>query len=140
MELKIIQKKEEPLLSRTRADAEVSFEKATPAEKEIKDSLVKALGKDEKLIVIRGIYTAYGLKKAKIISYAYENEDSLKRIEIAKKESKEKKPKEAKKETKQEAKKPEAKKEPEKEKKPEVKEEKKEAKEQKPQEKEQAKK
>ena len=79
------------MLSRTRADAEVSFEKANPCRKrKSKDSLVKALGKDEKLIVIRGIYTAYGLKKAKIISYAYENEDSLKRIEIAKKKARKK--------------------------------------------------
>ena len=53
MELKIIDKKEEPLLSRTRVEAEITFEKTTPSREEIKSRLVKDLGKDEKLIVVK---------------------------------------------------------------------------------------
>jgi len=90
MELKIISKKEEPLLSRTKVEAEVVFEKATPSREEIKSKLATDLGKDGKLIVVKGIYTIRGLKKAKNISYIYENEDYLKRIEVEKKESKKK--------------------------------------------------
>ena len=106
MELKILNKKEEPLLSRTRMEAEVIFENATPSGKEVKSNLAKTIGKDEKLIDVKSIYTAFGLKKAKILFYAYENEEILKRIKVKKKES-EKKPKAESEETKPEAKKEE---------------------------------
>ena len=115
MELKIINKKEYPLLSRTIVESEIAFEKSTPSKDEIKSKLGKDLGKDEKLIVVKGIYTKYGLKKCKNLSYVYENEESLKRIEVQKeKKSKKKeakpeeraaeKPQEAKKEAKEEQK------------------------------------
>ena len=111
MELKIINKKEDPLLSRTIIEAEIVFEKATPSRTEIKSKLVKDLGKDEKLIVVKDIHTSYGLKKAKNVSYVYENIESLKRIEVeTKKPTKKKAPEEAKEKTeeKQEAKKEDA--------------------------------
>ena len=99
MELKVINKKEEPLLSRIKVEAEIAFEKATPSRAEIKSQVAKDVGKDEKLVVVKSIYTTYGLKKAKNVSYVYENEDSLKRIEVEKKKKtgkKEEKPKEEK--------------------------------------------
>ncbi len=96
MELKIINKKEDPLLSRTIVESEIVFEKATPSRAEIKSNLSKNLGKDEKLIVVKGIHTLYGLKKAKNIAYIYENEEFLKRIEVeTKKGAKKKAPAEA---------------------------------------------
>jgi ribosomal protein S24E len=82
MELKIINKKEEPLLSRTKVEAEMVFEKATPSREETKSKLCNILGKDEKLIVVKGIYNEFGLKKAKNLSYVYENEESLKKLEV----------------------------------------------------------
>jgi len=85
MELKVLNKKEEPLLSRIRVESEIIFEKATPSEQEVKSNLAKTLGKDEKLLDVKGIYTQYGLKKAKVLCYAYENEDILKRIKVEKK-------------------------------------------------------
>lgn len=105
MELKIISKKQDPLLSRTKVEAEISFDKATPSIAEVKSQLGKDLGKDEKLIVVKSIYTQYGLKKAVNLSYVYENDESLKRIEPEKKEKTGKK--EAKAEEKPEAKKEE---------------------------------
>ena len=81
MDLKILSKKEEPLLSRTIVEAEVSFDKATPSKSEIKNALAKSLGKDEKLIVVKGLYSGYGVRKAKNVSYVYENEDVMKSIE-----------------------------------------------------------
>jgi len=86
MELKIINKKEDPLLDRTKVESEILFDKGTVSREEIKSRLGKDLGKDEKLIVVKGIYTEYGLKKAKNLSYVYENEEALKRIEVEKKE------------------------------------------------------
>jgi len=103
MELKILRKTEEPLLSRTKVESEVEFDKATPSGQEIKSSLAKKLGKDEKLLDVKNIYTIYGLKKANILCYAYENEEVLKRIKINKKKT-EKKAKEGESEEKPEAK------------------------------------
>ena len=125
MELKILDKKEEPLLSRTRMEAEVMFENATPSGQEVKSNLAKTIGKDEKLIDVKSIYTVYGLKKAKILFYTYENEEILKRIKVKKKEAEKKlKPEEeAKPESKKEGK-SEAKKEEKKEVKQESKEQK----------------
>ena len=107
MDLKILSKKEEPLLSRTIVEIEVSFDKSTPSKSEIKNALAKSLGRDEKLIVVKGIYSGYGVRKAKNVSYAYENEEIMKSIEPKPKESKvaakkEEQPKEAPKEAKQE--------------------------------------
>jgi len=85
MELKIINQKEDPLLSRTRIDAEIVFDKSTPSREEIKSKLVNDLGKDEKLVVVKEIYTIRGLKKATNLSYIYKNEVALKRIEPIKK-------------------------------------------------------
>ena len=107
MELNIINKKQDPLFSRIKVESEIIFEKGTPSITEIKSKLGKDFGKDEKLIVVKGIYTQYGLKKAKNLSYVYENEEALKRIEVDKKEKTGKK--EAKTEKAEE--KPEAKKE-----------------------------
>jgi len=122
MELKIINKKEDPLLSRIKVQSEIIFEKGTVSKEEIKNKLGKDLGKDEKLIVVKGIYTKYGLKKATNLSYIYENEEVLKKIEGVKKEKtgkkdakseekprvikKEQKPKEAKEEQKKGEKEP----------------------------------
>jgi ribosomal protein S24E len=142
MDLKIINKKEEPLLSRTRVEAEIVFEKSTPSREEIKSKLAKDVGKDEKLVIVKSIYTKYGLKKATNLSYVYENEESLKRIEPKTKEktgkkkeekSEEKPQEQAKKEAKEDTgkqvsgtnsvgKKPEVKEESKKESKPEQKE------------------
>ena len=88
MDLKILSKKEEPLLSRTIVEIEVSFDKSTPSKSEIKNALAKSLGRDEKLIVVKGIYSGYGVRKAKNVSYAYENEEIMKSIEPKPKENK----------------------------------------------------
>ena len=88
MDLKILSKKEEPLLSRTKIEAEVSFDKATPSKSEIRNALAKSLGRDEKLIAVKGIYTGYKVRKAKNVSYAYENEEAMKSIEPKPKENK----------------------------------------------------
>ncbi|MBI2523319.1 hypothetical protein HYW19_02945 [Candidatus Woesearchaeota archaeon] len=89
MDLKILSKKEEPLLSRTKLEAEVSFDKATPSKSEIRNALAKSLGRDEKLIVVKGIHTGYKVRKAKHVSYVYENEEIMKSIEPRHKEHKE---------------------------------------------------
>ena len=52
--------------------------------------IAKSIGKDESLVDIKGIYNQYGQKKAKIVCYAYDNKDVLKKIKIEGKKAKEK--------------------------------------------------
>lgn len=87
MELKIVSKKGEPLLSRVKIDSEIAFEKATPSINDIRDNIAGQLGKDKSLIAVRGVYNEYGLRKAKGIAYLYDNEEIFKRFE-SKKEKK----------------------------------------------------
>lgn len=94
MELKIISKKEEPLLSRIKIDLEVAFDKATPSKAEIHENLANMLGKDKSMLIVKGIYNYYGSRKAKSFACLYENKEVLERIENIKKVGKEKKKKE----------------------------------------------
>src|SRR3989338_1788889 len=80
MELKILNKSEEALLARTKVESEVLFDKSTPSNKDIKSQLAKMLNKDEKLLDIKHIYTSFGMKKAKILCYAYKDEDTLNKV------------------------------------------------------------
>ena len=89
MELKVTQKKNEPQLSRIRIDFEISFDKATPSINDVRDVLSTQLAKDKNLVVVKRIYTEFGLRKAKGIAYLYENEEILKRFEAKKEKKKE---------------------------------------------------
>lgn len=98
MQLNIINKKEEPLLSRTMLKATLEFEKATPSYQEVTALLSTHLKINEKLIAIRHIYNSFGNKKAEVIAYVYNDENKKQFIEPKVKEKKEKKAKEVKKE------------------------------------------
>ena len=93
MELKLIEKKEQPLLNRSQIIAELPFAgAATPKRIDV----AKALGQQVKgEIVIRKIDAKFGQSKAKVIAYAYTDQASKERIETkrGKKEKKEKKQK-----------------------------------------------
>lgn len=81
MEVRIVEKKEVPLLSRTRVTLVATFEKETPRRDEMRKEVSKALGTDEKLTVIRHIYTRFGKPEAKIIAHVYKNEKEMIAIE-----------------------------------------------------------
>jgi len=102
MEIKIIQKKDEPLLSRTKIESEIMFENETPSRQDVHSNLAKSLAKDEKLLVVKGIYTLYGSKKARVLSYSYDDEKSKEMLETKTKKGAEQKAE--KKEVKEEAK------------------------------------
>lgn len=88
VELKITEKKEEPLLSRVKLTGEVIFEATTPSYDKVKKKISSSLNCDEKLIVIKNIYAKFGIKKADFLAYIYNNEDAIKRIEPKPKEKK----------------------------------------------------
>jgi len=97
VQLSIVNKKEEPLLSRTWLKAVLEFEKATPSYTEAASLIAQQLKADEKLIAIRHIHTHFGDKKADVMAYAYTDESKKQFIEPKAKEKKEKKTKEPKK-------------------------------------------
>lgn len=96
MQINIINKKEESLLSRTMLKATLDFEKTTPSYPEVISFIATYLKTDEKLIAIRHIYNLFGQKKAEITAYIYADENKKQYIEPKIKGKKEKKAKEPK--------------------------------------------
>ena len=97
VQINAINKKEEPLLSRTMLKAVLEFEKATPSYQEVTELLATHLKADGKLIAIRHIYNSFGNKKAEVIAFVYSDEAKKQLIEPKLKEKKDKSAKESKK-------------------------------------------
>ncbi|MCK4589975.1 MAG: hypothetical protein KAT77_06025 [Nanoarchaeota archaeon] len=95
MDLKILEKKDNPLLHRLEIEAELTADGPTPSNKDVAKEISKQTKADEKLIVIKHIYSRFGTNQADVLAYVYNNEDSMKEIEIIP-EKKEEKPKEKK--------------------------------------------
>lgn len=89
-EVKILEKKESPLLNRTEVSAEIVYSGATPKNEEVKAKIASALSQKENLVVIKSIYTSFGHTKAKVSAYVYANEKEMAKIEPKKKEKKKK--------------------------------------------------
>jgi ribosomal protein S24E len=121
MDLKIIDKNEQPMLSRIEITGKLEFQGATPSTADVKKQLSSELKVGEDLIVVKNIATHFGSETADLTAYAYLNKEDMGKIEPKPKEKKAKpgaKPaegaKEAPKEAPKEEKKEEAK-EPKKE-------------------------
>ena len=107
MNITIINKKENPLLSRTEIKAELIFESATPSRDEFKKAIAAQLKTDEKLTIVKNIYTRFGESKADALIYIYLSKEEMEKIEPRKKEKRKSEPnktpkEEPKKEAKQE--------------------------------------
>jgi len=81
MKIEIKEKREVPLLSRTRISATVAFEKETPSRDSLRKEIAKAAGAKEELTIIKHIYTRFGKKEAKVIANVYKTVEDAKRIE-----------------------------------------------------------
>lgn len=87
MDLSIINKKDNPLLSRVELSAEVKFVNApTPKKEDVKKKIASVEKADEKLVVIKKIGNTYGIGKINILAYIYSSEEDLKKIEPKKKD------------------------------------------------------
>jgi ribosomal protein S24E len=86
--MKIIEKKENPLLSRTELLAEITFEKATPSNEEIKKQIASELKTDENLVVVKNIDTHFGSMNATVIAFVYNSKEDIEKIEPKPKEKK----------------------------------------------------
>lgn len=100
MDLKMIEKKEEPLLSRVKLKAEINFDSVVPSNKDVRAKVASHQKASENLIVVKNISTIFGSKSAKITCYQYEDEKKLKLIEPKEKAKKAKTKEEPKKEEK----------------------------------------
>jgi len=89
MELNIINKKDNALLSRVEINATVDFfNEGTPKKEDIKKKFVSIEKADEKVVVIKKISGSFGSGKADVLAYVYKSEEILKSIEPKKKEKK----------------------------------------------------
>lgn len=93
MEMKIENRQEEPLLARVKIVAEVAFDKTTPSYKELIPQIASSVKKEENLVVIRRIKNYFGARRAQVLAYAYNDENSKKMTEprVKEKKAKEKK-------------------------------------------------
>lgn len=81
MMLEISKERETPLLSRKRVTLSLQYEGPTPPRLELRKEVAKKLKADEKLVVLKHIYTRFGSQKAKIIANVYSDEKAMKNIE-----------------------------------------------------------
>ena len=85
MNLKIIYDKENKLLPRRRVAFEVAHEKAyTPKKEDLKKEIAKFLKTEENLIVMKHVYSKFGVDKSKVIIHVYEDEKLLKKLDSKK--------------------------------------------------------
>lgn len=89
LELKIVEKIEQTLLSRLEVNGTISFKgNKTPSNEEVLKEIAKSAGKDEKLIVLKGIKTHFGSANANFSAYIYDDEKKLKELEVKDKKAK----------------------------------------------------
>ncbi len=101
MKINILSEENKTLLSRIEINAEIEFEGKTPSKEEVRKEISKLKKKNEELIIVKNIYTKFGLNKAKSLIYIYKNKKEMERIEPKlKKEEKKEESKEEKKEEK----------------------------------------
>ncbi len=77
MELKIENKTEQPLLSRSVLKGRISFDATTPSRAEIKKKLSEAIKADESLVQITMIRTDFGQKGADVTAHVYKKKEEL---------------------------------------------------------------
>ncbi len=81
MELKISQKTEQPLLSRTELLGTISFEAVTPSRLEVRKKLSEAIKADESLVMVTNIKTSFGEKSAKVTAHVYKKKEDAAKFE-----------------------------------------------------------
>ncbi|MBW2974403.1 hypothetical protein KY366_01675 [Candidatus Woesearchaeota archaeon] len=82
MDLKIIKKKDNPLLSRVEIELEATFfSEVTPKKEAVRKKVSSMEKKDEKLVIVKKIDGDFGAGRADVLVYVYDSEDNLKKIE-----------------------------------------------------------
>ena len=78
MELSITNKKENKALGRTEITAAISFDKAMPSRKEIREALCAATGAPAEQLVIISANGSFGTQKGTVLAHSYSSKDGMK--------------------------------------------------------------
>ncbi len=81
LDIKIEQKKEQPLLSRVMLKGFVGFEKSTPSRSDFRKKLSEMLKEDEKKVAVSSISTLFGEKKASFEAHVYNSPADVEKFE-----------------------------------------------------------
>ena len=82
MELTIIKKRDNVLLSRMEITLKANFvNEPTPKKEDIKKKVASSEKADEKLVVVKNIGTSFSSGKADVSVYIYKSEEELKKTE-----------------------------------------------------------
>jgi len=82
MEIKIIERKENKLLSREEIYVIIEHPgQATPTREELRKKIAAMLGVDEKLVVVKKILSAFGMPVSRAYINVYKDENVLRRVE-----------------------------------------------------------
>ena len=90
MKITIQEKKENPLLNRIEVKGIIEFDDITPSNVKLAEVLTKETKKDINLIVVKSIYTNFGLKLADFEAIIYDNAESRDKVEMLTKHIKKK--------------------------------------------------
>jgi len=77
MDLTVKSKRENPALSRQEMECVVSFDKAVPSRKQLREAIAAATGADQQLLVIVSVGTEYGSKEAFVSARLYASKGAL---------------------------------------------------------------
>ncbi|MCX8197308.1 MAG: hypothetical protein N3G80_03270 [Candidatus Micrarchaeota archaeon] len=77
MELSVIQRKENPSLERTELLLQLSFEKAIPSRKEIRDGIIASVGCDPSCLLVVSVKSKFGSRVAKVRAHIYKSKEAL---------------------------------------------------------------
>lgn len=81
MKVTITEKKDEPMLSRTKVRGTVEFQGATPSNADVAKTLAKNIKADEKLVVVKEITKKFGTQSTPFRAVAYTKAEDMYRIE-----------------------------------------------------------
>jgi len=81
MNIELLEKKDTPLLSRTRVQYKITYENVTPSRDAVRDAVASEQKVDSKLTVIRHVYPKFGKREAKVIAHIYASEADARAIE-----------------------------------------------------------
>ncbi len=83
IQLKITNKTEKPLLSRTEVAGEIGYDAATPSRAELGRLIAEAVKASPELTVVKSITPIFGERKSKITAHIYKNAEDVKKYESA---------------------------------------------------------
>lgn len=80
MKIKILEKKDEPLLRRQNIKIEVEFENEVPNRVLIREHVAKALKADQEMVVVQKIKSSFGSLKADVIVHVYSDKKLMEKF------------------------------------------------------------